>query len=282
MNTAPAQAAPVAIQKPARAALEVRNLWVRFGEGGGELAVVRGVDFEIYSGEIVGLVGESGSGKTLTGAALIGMLPAVARQQADAIRIDGRELTALDEPAWRRLRGPGLAMIFQDPLAALDPVLTIGSQLSRVFRRHRAMNGRDAFSAARAMLENVGLDASLAARYPHELSGGMRQRVVIAMAMACRPRVLIADEPTTALDVTSQAQILALIRNLAADIGSAVLLITHDLGLVAQSCDRALVMHAGRIIEEGPVLRLFEHPGHDHTAALLAAVPRLDAQNEPA
>jgi len=188
-----------------------------------------------------------------------------------------QDLTELDEEGWRRIRGSSISMIFQEPLTALDPVFTIGSQLLEVISRHQRRSRQDARKSAVDMLKAIGAadGERIMHSYPHELSGGMRQRVMIAMAMCCRPRVLIADEPTTALDVTTQAQILQQIRELAMDIGTAVLLITHDLGVVSQACDRALVMYCGRIVEHGSVDALFSRPRHPYTAGLLAALPRL-------
>jgi oligopeptide/dipeptide ABC transporter ATP-binding protein len=227
---------------------------------------------------MVGLVGESGCGKSMTGAALLGLVPSPAGQvKAGRLLLADHDLTKLDEAGWQRVRGSIISMIFQEPLTALDPVFSIGSQLLEVIRRHQHSKRQDARRTAADMLHAVGFaDGDRILRsYPHELSGGMRQRVMIAMAMSCRPRVLIADEPTSAVDVTTQAQILQQIRELARNTGTAVLLITHDLGVVAQVCDRALVMYCGRIVEEGPVEALFTTPRHPYTAGLLAALPRL-------
>jgi oligopeptide/dipeptide ABC transporter ATP-binding protein len=259
-------------------ALSVDGLSVTFALEDQRVAVVDQVSFNLTAGEIVGLVGESGCGKTMTGAALLGLVPCPPGQvKANRLLLAGQDLTSLDEAGWRRIRGRSLSMIFQEPLTALDPVFSIGSQMAEVIRRHQHIPRRQAQKAAADMLHTIGFPDGerMLHSYPHELSGGMRQRVMIAMAMSCRPRVLIADEPTTALDVTTQAQILQQIRELAQNTGTAVLLITHDLGVVAAACDRALVMYCGRIVEQGPVEDLFFHPRHPYTAGLMAALPKL-------
>jgi len=238
------------------------------------------LSFSLHAGEILGLVGESGCGKSITAAALMGLVPSPAGiVTADQIMLGDKNLALLDEASLRRIRGSEISMIFQEPLTALDPVFSIGSQLSTVIRRHRGENRHRARRSSVEMLERVGMaDAHrIMQSYPHQLSGGMRQRVMIAMAMACRPRVLIADEPTTALDVTTQAQVLEQLSELGQSFGTAILLITHDLGVVAQACDRALIMYCGRIVEEAPVEALFAAPTHPYTAGLLAAVPRISS-----
>jgi oligopeptide/dipeptide ABC transporter ATP-binding protein len=238
------------------------------------------LSFSLHSGEILGLVGESGCGKSITAAALMGLVPSPAGVvKADQIMLGGKNLAQLNEAGLRRVRGSEISMIFQEPLTALDPVFSIGSQLSTVIRRHRGESRHQALRSSVDMLERVGMAdvQRIMRRYPHQLSGGMRQRVMIAMAMACRPRVLIADEPTTALDVTTQAQVLEQLSELGQSFGTAILLITHDLGVVAQACDRALIMYCGRIVEEAPVEALFTAPAHPYTAGLLAAVPRISS-----
>jgi peptide/nickel transport system ATP-binding protein len=263
---------------PTDAVLSVRNLNIRFTVDKQSRSIVEAASFTLGAGELVGLVGESGCGKSVTGAALLGMVsgPGV-RVEADQLQLAGVDLNALDEAGWRRVRGSQVSLIFQEPLTALDPVFTIGSQLTEVIRRHRRCRRGTARELAADALIAVGLADSgrILRSYPHELSGGMRQRVMIAMAMSCKPRVLVADEPTTALDVTTQAQILLQLRELARATGTAVLLISHDLGVVAQACDRALVMYCGQIVEEGPVEVLFSRPRHPYTAGLLAALPVL-------
>ena len=258
--------------------LAVQDLRVTLPSRHGRLAVVDGVSLELRAGEILGLVGESGCGKSVTGAALLGMAPGPSGQiSSTSMRLGDLDLAQLDERGWRRVRGSRISMIFQEPLTALDPVFSVGNQLLEVIRRHRPFNRRQARTAAADTLASVGFaDWERALRcYPHELSGGMRQRVLVAMAMVCHPQVLVADEPTTALDVTTQAQILRLIRDLARQSGTAVLLITHDLAIVEAICDRAMVMYCGRISEEGPTHSLMHYPSHPYTAGLSAAMPRL-------
>ena len=253
--------------------LIVRDLRVRIAAEGGPQTVVDGVGFEVQPGEILALVGESGCGKTKTAEAIMGLLPGSPFCEVSGrITLGDSDLLSLPEAALRRIRGSELSMVFQEPLTALDPVFTAGSQLATVYRRHRGEGARSARLSALEMLERVGFHdaARIAESYPHQLSGGMRQRVVLAMAMACRPRLLIADEPTTALDVTTQAQVLDQMTNLCRESRTAVLLITHDLGVVAHYAERALVMKDGRIVEEAQVPQLFSVPRHDHTRNLLA------------
>ena len=262
------------------AVLSVSNLSVSLRTGLGQARVVDSLNFSLHRGEILGLVGESGCGKSITAAALMGLVPSpLGIVEADQIMLGDKNLAQLDEASLRRVRGSEISMIFQEPLTALDPVFSIGSHLSTVIRRHRGKSRHQARLCAVEMLERVGMaDAGrIMQRYPHQLSGGMRQRVMIAMAMACRPKVLIADEPTTALDVTTQAQVLEQLSELGQSFGTAILLITHDLGVVAQACDRALIMYCGRIVEEATVASLFMKPTHPYTAGLLAAVPRISS-----
>jgi ABC-type dipeptide/oligopeptide/nickel transport system ATPase component len=254
--------------------LSVRELVVTLRAGARPATLVDGIGFDLHPGEVLGLVGESGCGKTKTAEALMGLLPpGLAMARTGQVRLGETDLATLPERALRRIRGRDISMVFQEPLTALDPVFQAGDSLMAIFRRHRGMNRRQARQAALEMLARVGFadTESVLRSYPHELSGGMRQRILIAMAMACRPRVLIADEPTTALDVTTQAQVLAQLTALAAASGTAILLITHDLGIVAQYCDRALVMLRGRIVEDAPIDRLFTQPAHPYTVELLAA-----------
>mgnify|MGYP001815993800 CR=1 FL=1 len=259
------------------AVLKIRNLRVLMQDGGRMVPAVNGISFDLYAGEVLALVGESGCGKTKTAEAIMGLLPrAPASRQTGRIELEGTDLAILAESALRRIRGRDLSMVFQEPLTALDPVFTAGSQLAGVFRRHRGSSAAQAREQSINMLHRVGFSDALRVMqsYPHQLSGGMRQRLVLAMAMACRPRVLIADEPTTSLDVTTQAQVLTQLTDLGRESGTAILLITHDLGVVAQYCDRALVMHKGKIVEQAAVDQLFRSPGDDYTAELLNAVPR--------
>ena len=240
--------------------------------------VVRGVGLRLERGETLALVGESGCGKSLTALALPGLLPPVARRSAGGLRLRGRDLAALDEAALRRIRGNELSMIFQEPTTSLNPLMTVEAQLVETFRAHQGLAPAAARASALDMLERVGIPDPRARlrQYPFELSGGMCQRVMIALALACRPVVLIADEPTTALDVTIQAQILDLVKRMRSELGTAVLLITHDLGVVADMADRVAVMYAGAIVEEGEVFEIFEGPRHPYTRLLLRSMPSLD------
>jgi peptide/nickel transport system ATP-binding protein len=263
--------------------LEVQGLSVTFPTERGDVRAVEGVSFTVSAGETVCLVGESGCGKSLTALALLRLVPPPGQiVRGSQIRFAGQELLTLAEEPLRRLRGRQLAMIFQEPMTALNPVLTIGDQIAEVVRVHTQVSAREAWAKAVAMLEQVGMgDAATRARqYPHQLSGGMRQRVMIAMALVLSPSLVIADEPTTALDVTIQAQILDQLNRLRADRNMALLLITHDLGVVAEMASRVLVMYAGRIVEEAPVGELFARASHPYTQGLLAAVPRLDVEQE--
>lgn len=247
------------------------------GEGGPRLVLDR-VSFRLDSGEVLGLVGESGSGKTMASLAIIGLLPPSVRVLAGEVRFAGRELLALTEAERREVRGKGIAMIFQSPRASLNPLMRVGDQVARAVRLRQGVNGRAAYRRGVELLSHVGIaDAGGRARaYPHHLSGGMAQRVLIAMALACRPQLLIADEPTTGLDVTIQAQIFALIKKVQAESGAALLLITHDLGVVSEVCQRVAVIYAGQIMEVAPVAELFAQPSHPYTQHLLGSLMRVD------
>ncbi len=257
--------------------LEVEDLVVSFAStGGDEVRPVNGMSLRIEAGERVGLVGESGSGKTLTALAVLGLVDPPGRISGGRICFDGRELAGLPEPDYRELRGASIAMVFQDPMTALNPARRIGDQVAEAVLVHDRTATRDgARRRAHELLEQVRLPggATRARDYPHQLSGGMRQRVMLAIALANRPALLLADEPTTALDVTTQAQILDLLDELRRELGMAVLLVTHDLGVVAGHADRVVVMYAGRVVEEAPADALFEAPGHPYTRALLASSP---------
>jgi len=258
-------------------ALEVRDLSVTFATERGPLRVLDGIGFRLQAGRTVALVGESGCGKSVASLAVMGLLPPSAAI-AGTIRLEGREIAELPPDARRKLRGADLAMIFQEPMTSLNPAFTAGDQVAEALRLHQGLDRAAAMRAAVAMLEAVRIPeaARRARQYPHQLSGGMRQRVMIAMALACRPRILIADEPTTALDVTVQAQILSLLDDLRARTGTAVLLITHDLGVVADHADDVVVMYAGRVAETGPAAQVLATPQHPYTVGLLGAAPRLD------
>ncbi len=260
------------------ALIEVRDLSVRFRTEKGEMAAVEQLSFSAARGEFLGIVGESGSGKSVTARALMGLIQPPGRIAAGSIRFDGEELVGRPDAELERLRGKRMAMIFQEPMSSLNPVFPVGEQIAEAVRRHDRLPRRAAWDRAVEMLAKVGIPgaAERATAYPHQLSGGMRQRVMIAMALACDPEMLIADEPTTALDVTIQAQILDLLRKLRAELGLTVLLITHDLGVVAEQADRVIVMYAGRVVEESPTAPLFARPLHPYTSGLLDSIPDLD------
>ncbi len=265
--------------------LEVRDLHVQFRTQRGVTHAVNGIDLTLRRGETVGLVGESGCGKSVTALAILGLLPAPAgRVTGGYVLLEGRDLLPLDETDLRQVRGSEVAMVFQDPMTSLNPVMTIGQQLTEVLRAHVLPNRRQARRRAMELLTMVGIPsaASRLDDYPHQFSGGMRQRVMVAMAVACEPKLLIADEPTTALDVTIQAQILALLRRLVADSDMALLLITHDLGVVAGICKQTNVMYAGRIAETGATGDLFAKPRHPYTVGLLRSIPRLGGARKTA
>ncbi len=256
--------------------LAVENLTVDIPLGGRTLHAVRGVSFEIRRGETLCVVGESGSGKSLTSLALMNLLPGRLKRSAARLEFDGVDLSAISERRMSDLRGDRMAMIFQEPMTSLNPAYTIGNQLAEPLMRHRKVSRAEAEARAVHLLERVGITAAARrmGQYPHQLSGGLRQRVMIAMALMCDPDLLIADEPTTALDVTIQAQILLLMKEIQKEFGIAVMLITHDLGVVARIADRVAVMYAGEIVESGPVGPLFADPAHPYTRGLLACIPQ--------
>ncbi len=257
--------------------LSVRNLEIRFATPDGEVRAANGIDLDIHAGETLGVVGESGSGKSQLFLAVMGLLASNGRVSGSA-KLAGEELVGLSARQLDRVRGGQMAMIFQDPMTCLNPYLKVGTQMTEVLRQHKGMDRAGARRRAIEMLDLVRIPE--AARrldmYPHEFSGGMRQRVMIAMALLCDPLLLIADEPTTALDVTVQAQILKILADIKRELGTAIALITHDLGVVAGLCDRVAVMYAGRLIETGPVDAIFKSPGHPYARGLLASTPRLD------
>ncbi len=259
------------------ALLSVCDLVVEFPTDGGSLRAVDGVSFSLDSGETLAIVGESGSGKSVSVLSILGLLPRGAVRGAEIV-FDGRDLSGADEKTLRALRGREIGMIFQDPMTSLNPVLTIGRQLTEMFELHQGLSASASKEAAAEALALVGVPSprERLRAYPHQFSGGMRQRVMIAMAVACRPKLLIADEPTTALDVTIQAQILDLVRQIQKDLGMGMILISHDLGAVAGVADRIAVMYAGRIVESGPIEAVFARPGMPYTQGLLSSVPRFD------
>jgi peptide/nickel transport system ATP-binding protein len=258
--------------------LEVDKLSIDLPTPDGSRRILRDVSFTLDRGETLGVVGESGSGKTMTSLALIGLLPEGARL-GGAVRFDGRDLAALDEGEWRTMRGDRIAMIFQEPMTALNPLQRIGDQIAEPLRLHRGLSRGAALEAATKLLARVGLPdpARRARAYPHELSGGQRQRAMIAMALSCGPQLVIADEPTTALDVTVQAQILDLLATLREETGMAMILVSHDLAVIAETCARVLVMYGGMAMESGPTREVLEKPAHPYTRALLEARPQLGA-----
>ena len=259
--------------------LQIRDLRVTFNTQVGELKAVRGIDVDVAPGEILGVVGESGSGKSVSFLAAMGLLPSSATISG-SVMLDGKELIGAKRKAIRSVRGKSLAMVFQDPLSALNPVHRVGDQIVEMIQAHQDMNTHDAEKRAVELLEIVGIPqpGERARQYPHEFSGGMRQRVVIAMAIANNPKVLIADEPTTALDVTVQAQILEVIQKVQQTFGTAVVLITHDLGVIARVADSVNVMYAGRNVESGSVQSIFDHPSHPYTRGLLSSLPHEGAE----
>jgi peptide/nickel transport system ATP-binding protein len=260
--------------------LEVRDLRVAFQRRGEpDTVAVDGVSFDVAPGQVIGLVGESGCGKSVTSMAIMRLLPQRGVKITGSVKLDGEELLTLSEARMRERRGRDLSMVFQDPLSSLNPVIPIGLQITEVLKRHRGMSGDKARSAAVDLLDRVGIPdpRRRLVTYPHQLSGGMRQRALIAIALACRPRLLIADEPTTALDVTIQAQILELLKEMVAETGAALIMITHDLGVVAGLCETVNVLYAGRIVERAQRHRLFATPRHPYTHGLLRSIPRLDA-----
>jgi len=284
MPAAPATSAPVSRDgAPAVAAagtplLEVRDLSIRFRTGAGEVQVTDSVSFALRAGERVGVVGESGCGKTVTGLSLLGLLPKPPRSRVTGqVLFEGRDLLALPEREMRDVRGRRIGMIFQEPMSALDPVFTIGQQIGETIRAHFKVGAREARERAIDALASVGipLPDRRCDEYPHQLSGGMRQRAMIAIALVCEPKLLIADEPTTALDVTVQAQIVDLLRKLSERTGTSLLFITHDLGVVAEACERMLTMYAGQVVEDGATDVVLERPLHPYSSGLLRSIPRL-------
>jgi len=259
--------------------LEVKDLRVEFPTRHGTLVAVDGVSFAIAPGEVLGVVGESGAGKSLTGMAIIGLLEPPGRIAAGEIRLEGERIDNLPGERMRRIRGRRIGAIFQDPLTSLNPLYTIGDQLVETILTHLEVNRNDARIRALKLLAEVGIPAPEARldHYPHQFSGGMRQRVVIALALCAEPRLIVADEPTTALDVSIQAQIISLLKRLARDHGTAVMLITHDMGVIAETADRVAVLYAGRLAELGPVREVIHQPRHPYTAGLMGSIPKLGA-----
>lgn len=262
--------------------LQVKDLVVEFPGRRGTLRALDAISFEIEAGEILGVVGESGAGKSLTGGAIIGLLEPPGRVASGEIWLEGQRIDKLDDAQMRRIRGRKIGAIFQDPLTSLNPLYTIGRQLVETIQAHLPLSRKDARARAIALLDDTGIPAAALRmdHYPHQFSGGMRQRVVIALALAADPLLIVADEPTTALDVSIQAQIITLLKRICASRGAAVMLITHDMGVIAETCDRVAVMYAGRIAEIGPVHQVINHPAHPYTVGLMAAIPDITADRE--
>jgi peptide/nickel transport system ATP-binding protein len=260
--------------------LEVKDLVVEFPTRRGTLRALDHVSFAIAPGEILGVVGESGAGKSLTGAAIIGLLEPPGRIAGGEIRLQGQRIDGLGADAMRRIRGKRIGAIFQDPLTSLNPLFTVGQQLVETIRAHLPLSEQQARERAIRLLADTGIPAPEArfGQYPHQFSGGMRQRVVIALALAAEPELIVADEPTTALDVSIQAQIIALLRRLAREHGTAVMLVTHDMGVIAETCDRVAVLYAGRVAEIGPVAEVIHRPAHPYTRGLMGSIPAMDAE----
>ncbi|WP_442598373.1 ABC transporter ATP-binding protein [Neobacillus sp. D3-1R] len=263
--------------------LKIRDLKVSFLAGKKYVAAVDGVSFDLKDGEILGIVGESGSGKSVTSLTTMGLIPMPpGKVENGEITFDGKDLTNLSEKEWRKIRGNQISMIFQEPMTSLNPLFTIGNQLVEAIRLHTDLSKAEAKIRSLELLKLVGIPRAegILKEHPHQLSGGMRQRVMIAMAMACNPKVLIADEPTTALDVTIQAQILALMKDLNKKTDTSIILITHDLGVVAEICERVIVMYSGQIVEQGDVRTILKNPQHPYTKGLLRSVPDLRGKKD--
>ena len=258
--------------------LEIENLRVEFPSRRGTLVAVDDVSFAIAPGEVLGMVGESGAGKTLSGLAVIGLIEPPGRIAAGEVRLEGRRIDNLPHEEMRKLRGRRIGVVFQDPLTSLNPLYTIGAQLEETILTHLPLSRTQARARALALLREVGIPApeSRFEHYPHQFSGGMRQRVVIALALAGEPKLIVADEPTTALDVSIQAQIISLLKRLCKEHGAAVMLVTHDMGVIAETCDRVAVMYAGRVVEIGPVDAVIHSPAHPYTVGLMGSIPAMD------
>ena len=262
--------------------LQVKNLVVEFPSRHGSLRALDGISFDIAPGEILGVVGESGAGKSLTGASIIGLLEPPGRIASGSITLQGERIDQLNNDQMRHIRGRKIGAIFQDPLTSLNPLYTVGRQLMETIQAHLPVSHEEARQRAIRLLQDTGIPAAAERieHYPHQFSGGMRQRVVIALALAAEPQLIVADEPTTALDVSIQAQIIGLLKSICKERGAAVMLITHDMGVIAETCDRVAVMYAGRIAEIGPVHQVINQPSHPYTSGLMAAIPDMSSDRE--
>lgn len=256
--------------------LDIKDLVVHYETDDGVVEAVNGINIQLEKGKTLGLVGETGSGKTTTALSILGLVPnPPGKIKSGSIQLDGRDLFTLPEVEMEKIRGNDVAMIFQDPMTSLNPVMTVGDQISEVIEIHEKISKQDALKRAKEMLELVGIPGDRSAEYPHQFSGGMKQRVIIAIALACNPKLLIADEPTTALDVTIQAQILEIMRELKQKYNTAMIMITHDLGIVAEMCDEVSVIYAGRIVEHGTLEDVFDHTAHPYTEGLFNSLPNI-------
>ncbi|MBC7648995.1 MAG: ABC transporter ATP-binding protein [Vitreoscilla sp.] len=264
------------------ALLQVKNLVVEFPSRRGTLRAIDSISFDIAPGEILGVVGESGAGKSLTGASIIGLLEPPGRIASGEVLLEGQRIDNLNNDQLRHIRGRKIGAIFQDPLTSLNPLYSVGKQLTETIQAHLPVSNAEARKRAIDLLKDTGIPAAdqRIDHYPHQFSGGMRQRVVIALALAAEPKLIVADEPTTALDVSIQAQIISLLKNICKSRGAAVMLITHDMGVIAETCDRVAVMYAGRIVEIGPVHEVINHPAHPYTAGLMASIPDITQDRE--
>ena len=262
--------------------LQVKNLVVEFPNRRGTLRAIDGISFDIAPGEILGVVGESGAGKSLTGASIIGLLEPPGRIASGEVLLEGKRIDNLGNDELRHIRGRKIGAIFQDPLTSLNPLYSVGKQLTETIQAHLPVSNTEARKRAIDLLKDTGIPAAEQRidHYPHQFSGGMRQRVVIALALAAEPKLIVADEPTTALDVSIQAQIISLLKNICKNRGAAVMLITHDMGVIAETCDRVAVMYAGRIVEIGPVHEVINRPAHPYTAGLMASIPDITQDRE--
>ena len=262
--------------------LQVKNLVVEFPNRRGTLRAIDGISFDIAPGEILGVVGESGAGKSLTGASIIGLLEPPGRIASGEVLLEGKRIDNLGNDELRHIRGRKIGAIFQDPLTSLNPLYSVGKQLTETIQAHLPVSNAEARKRAVDLLKDTGIPAAEQRidHYPHQFSGGMRQRVVIALALAAEPKLIVADEPTTALDVSIQAQIISLLKNVCKNRGAAVMLITHDMGVIAETCDRVAVMYAGRIVEIGPVHEVINRPSHPYTAGLMASIPDITQDRE--
>ena len=259
--------------------LDIKDLTIEFVTDDEVVSAVNGLDMELNKGETIGLVGETGAGKTTSALGIMGLVPnPPGKIKRGSIKFEGVDLLSLSEEEMRKIRGSKISMIFQDPMTSLNPVMTVGEQIAEVIEIHEKVNKEEAFEKAKEMLELVGIPGGRANDFPHQFSGGMKQRVVIAIALACNPELLIADKPTTALDVTIQAQVLDLMNELKEKFKTAMILITHDLGVVAQACDKVAIMYAGEIVEAGTLLDIFENPKHPYTHGLFGSIPSLDEE----